>query len=184
MKQKRAKTCAASTPTGIGNGDSDVNISGKKENGCGNGYRGSSDELSSSSSFVLSDVEHVVCHSPYNKLVQKSFARMFFADARRLKRAGEPVSAGMGCERLEEALERWLDVPAKVRRSSTWADCVCVQGAGGGTVLVLNFANAPPKPFIMAYFNHLFPRFCDHTSYFIVYVPLVFKGRTSSSHYQ
>ncbi|CAM9797074.1 unnamed protein product [Ascophyllum nodosum] len=113
MKQKRAKTCAASTPTGIGNGDSDVNISGKKENGCGNGYRGSSDELSSSSSFVLSDVEHVVCHSPYNKLVQKSFARMFFADARRLKRAGEPVSAGMGCERLEEALERWLDVPAK-----------------------------------------------------------------------
>ncbi|CAN0212694.1 unnamed protein product, partial [Hapterophycus canaliculatus] len=33
--------------------------------------------------FVLRDVEHVLCHSPYNKLVQKSFARMAFSDARR-----------------------------------------------------------------------------------------------------
>lgn len=60
--------------------------------------------------FVLSDVEHVLCHSPYNKLVQKSFARMAFSDARRLKGAGQPLGEGQ-----EEALGKWLDVPAEVR---------------------------------------------------------------------
>lgn len=64
--------------------------------------------------FVLSDVEHVLCHSPYNKLVQKSLARMAFSDARRLRAEGEPL----GGEGQEEALGKWLDVPAEV--------CVCV----------------------------------------------------------
>lgn len=52
-----------------------------------------------------------MCHSPYNKLVQKSFARMFFADSRRLKRAGKPL----GEKGAQEALERWLDIPAEVK---------------------------------------------------------------------
>lgn len=60
--------------------------------------------------FVLGDVEHVLCHSPYNKLVQKSFARMAFSDARRLKGTGKPLGEGQ-----EEALGKWLDVPAEVR---------------------------------------------------------------------
>ncbi|KAL3689762.1 hypothetical protein R1sor_016071 [Riccia sorocarpa] len=30
--------------------------------------------------FSLQDVDHVVCHSPYNKLVQKSFARLVYND--------------------------------------------------------------------------------------------------------
>lgn len=60
--------------------------------------------------FVLSDVEHVLSHSPYNKLVQKSFARMAFSDARRLKEQGKAVGEGQ-----EEALGKWLDVPAEVR---------------------------------------------------------------------
>ncbi|CAN0489722.1 unnamed protein product, partial [Ectocarpus sp. 8 AP-2014] len=58
--------------------------------------------------FVLGDVEHVLCHSPYNKLVQKSFARMAFSDARRLKGTGKPLGEGQ-----EEALGKWLDVPAE-----------------------------------------------------------------------
>eukprot|EP00903_Cladosiphon_okamuranus_P006261 g6144.t1 len=58
--------------------------------------------------FVLSDVEHVLCHSPYNKLVQKSFARMAFSDARRLKREGKPLAEGQA-----EALGKWLDAPAE-----------------------------------------------------------------------
>lgn len=61
------------------------------------------------SPFVLRDVEHVLCHSPYNKLVQKSFLRMFFADARRVKGAGRCLEEG-----LEEAVGRWLDAPAEV----------------------------------------------------------------------
>lgn len=60
--------------------------------------------------FVLSDAEHVLCHSPYNKLVQKSFARMAFSDARRLKGEGKALGEGQ-----EEALGKWLDVPAEVR---------------------------------------------------------------------
>lgn len=59
--------------------------------------------------FVLSDVEHVLCHSPYNKLVQKSFARMAFSDSRRLREQGKPLGEGQ-----EEALGKWLDVPAEV----------------------------------------------------------------------
>ncbi|CAM9952539.1 unnamed protein product [Scytosiphon promiscuus] len=59
--------------------------------------------------FVLNDVEHVLCHSPYNKLVQKSFARMAFSDARRLRADGKPL----GVEGQEEALGKWLDVPAE-----------------------------------------------------------------------
>lgn len=62
--------------------------------------------------FVLEDVQHVLCHSPYNKLVQKSFARLAFSDARRLRKAGSPLVGG---EAQEEALGKWLDVPAEVR---------------------------------------------------------------------
>lgn len=67
--------------------------------------------------FVIGDVEHVLCHSPYNKLVQKSFARMAFSDARRLKGEGKPLGDGQ-----EEALGKWLDVPAEV---CEWV-CGCV----------------------------------------------------------
>lgn len=65
--------------------------------------------------FVLNDVEHVLCHSPYNKLVQKSFARMAFADARRLREQRKPLGEGQ-----EEALGKWLDVPAEVCLCATY----------------------------------------------------------------
>ncbi len=75
--------------------------------------------------FVLGDVAHVLCHSPYNKLVQKSFARMAFSDARRLRKDGVALGEGQ-----EEALGKWLDAPADVRVLSCatlWCSCaVCV----------------------------------------------------------
>lgn len=61
--------------------------------------------------FVLGDVDHVLCHSPYNKLVQKSFARLAFSDAQRLHKAGKALVGG---EAQEEALSKWLDVPPEV----------------------------------------------------------------------
>jgi len=69
--------------------------------------------------FVLGDVEHVLCHSPYNKLVQKSFARMAFSDARRLRKDGLALGEGQ-----EEALGKWLDVPADVRALSCDDPCL------------------------------------------------------------
>lgn len=63
--------------------------------------------------FGLSDVQHVLFHSPYNKLVQKSFARMVFCDARRLRRAGKRLPA-----EVEASVGRWLEVPLEVRALS------------------------------------------------------------------
>lgn len=81
--------------------------------------------------FVLSDVHHVLCHSPYNKLVQKSFARMAFSDARRLRVQGKPLGEGQA-----EALGKWLDVPAEV--------CVvCVEAVRGSTVSVCSHVVLP-----------------------------------------
>lgn len=71
----------------------------------------SAQEEDGSAPFVLGDVRHVLCHSPYNKLVQKSFARLAFADAQRLRRAGKPLVGG---ETQEVTLGKWLDVPAEV----------------------------------------------------------------------
>jgi hydroxymethylglutaryl-CoA synthase len=42
---------------------------------------------------VESAWDHMVFHSPYNKLVQQSFRRMLFNDARRAKAAGVPLPA-------------------------------------------------------------------------------------------
>lgn len=61
---------------------------------------------------TLKDVQHVLCHSPYNKLVQKSFARMVFSDARRLHGAGEALDENE--RRLQEALEKWVNMPLEV----------------------------------------------------------------------
>lgn len=71
--------------------------------------------------FALGDVENVLCHSPYNKLVQKSFARMAFSDARRLRKGGFSLGEGQ-----EEALGKWLDVPVDVRVSSFAVLSFCV----------------------------------------------------------
>lgn len=102
-KQKQATQHALSDKnTLVGNGQSNGNLS-KAEGG--------TEPSPSPSPLVLADVDHVVCHSPYNKLVQKSFARMFFADSRRLKRAGKSLRE----EGAQKALERWLDVPAEVK---------------------------------------------------------------------
>lgn len=68
--------------------------------------------------FVLGDVDHVLCHSPYNKLVQKSFARLAFADAQRLHKAGKALVGG---DAQEEALRKWLGVPAQVNVTSSQA---------------------------------------------------------------
>ena len=97
----------------------------------GGGEGGDGAEGEGRAPFVLGDVEHVLCHSPYNKLVQKSFARMVFADAKRLKAAGKPLGEGE-----EEALGRWLDVPAEVKcrfRFWFWVRrlFVCVLQEGG-----------------------------------------------------
>lgn len=86
--------------------------------------------------FVLSDVEHVLCHSPYNKLVQKSFARMAFSDARRLRGQGKPLGEGQ-----EEALGKWLDAPAEVCGRSG-GGCFFVGSSVCHGVCVVNNASA------------------------------------------
>lgn len=50
--------------------------------------------------------DHLAFHSPYNKLVQQSFKRLLFLDARAAARAGRPLPAGL------EALAPWAGLPA------------------------------------------------------------------------
>ncbi|CAN0425684.1 unnamed protein product, partial [Discosporangium mesarthrocarpum] len=84
----------------------------KEETLLGRGGGGGSQEQGAP--FTMECVDHLLFHSPYNKLVQKSFGRMVFADAQRLNRAGgELLDVGK-----REALAEWLDVPAK----DTYAD--------------------------------------------------------------
>lgn len=86
--------------------------------------------------FLLDDVEHVLCHSPYNKLVQKSFARMVFADARRLRVEG----GGALGEGQEAALGKWLDLPAEVCFVCVFV-CVGVGMCVGVCRCVFNFTS-------------------------------------------
>ncbi|DBA00803.1 TPA: hypothetical protein N0F65_004708 [Lagenidium giganteum] len=51
-------------------------------------------------SFSIADMDHAVFHSPYNKLVQKSFSRLAFLDARRNQ--DDPKY---------EKLAKWMNVP-------------------------------------------------------------------------
>ncbi|CAM9856572.1 unnamed protein product, partial [Chrysoparadoxa australica] len=59
--------------------------------------------------FTASCVDHIVMHSPYNKLVQKSYARMLFNDAKRYAAAGKALPEHL------QPLEPWLDAPREVR---------------------------------------------------------------------
>ena len=75
--------------------------SGGGGGGGGGGESGSGGESESPSSsrvkpFSLSDVDHVVMHAPYGKLLRKGFARMVAADERRRKARGEEGGARGG----------------------------------------------------------------------------------------
>ncbi|KAL3662690.1 hypothetical protein V7S43_012098 [Phytophthora oleae] len=54
----------------------------------------------------VASVDYAVFHSPYNKLVQKSFARLLFLDSRRLLNNGEEAAK----ERFAP-LSKWVDTP-------------------------------------------------------------------------
>ncbi|CAH0478993.1 unnamed protein product [Peronospora belbahrii] len=54
----------------------------------------------------LKSIDYAVFHSPYNKLVQKSFARLLFLDLRRLLRRGDEVA-----EKKFALLKKWKDTP-------------------------------------------------------------------------
>jgi 3-hydroxy-3-methylglutaryl-CoA-synthase len=55
--------------------------------------------------FVAQDCDLFVFHSPYHKLVQKSFARLMLHDAKRLCEAGQPLPPHL------EGLLPWVDKP-------------------------------------------------------------------------
>lgn len=62
----------------------------------------------SSGRLTVKEVDHFLFHSPYNKLVQKSFARLLYLDALQSKSQSDS----------EESLSRWLGVPS----SQTYED--------------------------------------------------------------
>jgi hydroxymethylglutaryl-CoA synthase len=56
-------------------------------------------------SFDATSHDYFVFHAPYNKLVSKSYGRLFFLDARRKKEAEGQVLAGIEPEWLSKPLE-------------------------------------------------------------------------------
>ncbi|CAM9651774.1 unnamed protein product [Phaeothamnion confervicola] len=57
--------------------------------------------------FTREAVDYFVFHAPYNKLVQKSYARLLLSDAKRLAAAGAPLPPALA------PLAPWLDRPAE-----------------------------------------------------------------------
>jgi 3-hydroxy-3-methylglutaryl-CoA-synthase len=62
--------------------------------------------------YTADSADYFVFHSPYNKLVQKSFARLYYCDARRCAAARRPLPAHLQC------LEQWAAAPLE----STYTD--------------------------------------------------------------
>lgn len=62
--------------------------------------------------FSLKSSPYYIFHSPYNKLIQKAFGRLFFCDAKRDVEAGRPLSSTL------KPLEKWTKMPLE----DTYAD--------------------------------------------------------------
>ena len=73
--------------------------------------------------FDATTPDYLVFHSPYNKLVQKSYARLFLLDARRrrqqLEQQQEAAVVGPANEREDETEEKKSDPPLEVETSAS-----------------------------------------------------------------
>ena len=97
---------------------------------CYNGFRGkAAGRVKSSSAGASSDginalFDFAAFHSPYNKLVQQSFKRMLFLDARAAAAAGRSLPQGL------EALAPWASIPVEDTFSNRDLD-KALSGIGG-----------------------------------------------------
>eukprot|EP00538_Stauroneis_constricta_P012682 CAMPEP_0119551182 /NCGR_PEP_ID=MMETSP1352-20130426/4501_1 /TAXON_ID=265584 /ORGANISM="Stauroneis constricta, Strain CCMP1120" /LENGTH=1116 /DNA_ID=CAMNT_0007597191 /DNA_START=137 /DNA_END=3487 /DNA_ORIENTATION=+ len=74
----------------------------------------SSSSSASSSSFDVNSPDYFCFHAPYNKLVQKSFGRLFFLDARRKQLSEEEKKE----DETDDELKEWISKPI----DDTYAD--------------------------------------------------------------
>lgn len=105
----KADARLAAVEEGDGNGGDEGEGEGEGGDGSRRRRRQSLRPCASRPPFSLSDVDHVVMHAPYGKLLRKGFARMVAADERRRRAREEERGGGAG-----EGEERERGKPRRV----------------------------------------------------------------------